>query len=390
MEQKTVFLIRYSEIHLKGGNRHYFEKALLKNIKLALENIECSVSMFNSRYFVSDFAPSNEQVIEQKLMTVFGIHSFSKAVRIKTDKTLLFNYFSNYKVNAKTFKVATTRADKSFPMSSMEISREIGGVILENNPDIQVDLHNPEKVVSIDIRENGFTYIFDDSKKALGGMPVGTAGKGLVLLSGGIDSPVAAFRVAKRGMNIMGIHFHSYPYTSEQAKNKVIKLASLVKPYTQIYKLICIPFTKIQEEIHKHCDPEFMITIMRRFMVRIAEKVAKTYKCQALITGESLGQVASQTIESITSTNSVAQDLPILRPLISMDKEEIVEIAKNINTFETSILPYEDCCTVFLPKFPVIKPKLEKVIKEESKLDVEALVNEAVENLEEVIITFSA
>ena len=386
METKNVIVIRYSEIHLKGGNRNYFEKALLKNIKLALENIDCTASRFNSRYFVSDYNPADEKLIIEKLQTVFGIHSISRALQIKSDKTMLFNFFENYKLDAKTFKVDTTRADKSFPMSSMEISREVGGIILDNNPNLSVDLHNPEKVVYIDIRENGFTYIFDDHIKCLGGMPIGTAGKGLVLLSGGIDSPVAGFKVAKRGMNIMGIHFHSYPYTSEQAKNKVIKLASLIKPYTQIYKLICIPFTKIQEEIHKHCDPEFMITIMRRFMVRIAEKVAKTYKCQALVTGESLGQVASQTIESITSTNSVAQDLPILRPLITMDKEEIVEVAKKINTFETSILPYEDCCTVFLPKFPVIKPKIEKVLKEESKLDVETLVNEAVENLEEIIV----
>ena len=386
METKNVIVIRYSEIHLKGGNRNYFEKALLKNIKLALENIDCITSRFNSRYFVSDYNSADEKLIIEKLQTVFGIHSISRALQIKSDKTMLFNFFENYKLDAKTFKVDTTRADKSFPMSSMEISREVGGIILDNNPNLSVDLHNPEKVVYIDIRENGFTYIFDDHIKCLGGMPVGTAGKGLVLLSGGIDSPVAGFKVAKRGMNIMGIHFHSYPYTSEQAKNKVIKLASLIKPYTQIYKLICIPFTKIQEEIHKHCDPEFMITIMRRFMVRIAEKVAKTYKCQALVTGESLGQVASQTIESITSTNSVAQDLPILRPLITMDKEEIVEVAKKINTFETSILPYEDCCTVFLPKFPVIKPKIEKVLKEESKLDVEALVNEAVANLEEIIV----
>lgn len=386
METKNVIVIRYSEIHLKGGNRNYFEKALLKNIKLALEKINCTTSRFNSRYFVSDYDISNEKLIIDKLQTVFGIYSISKALQIKSDKTLLFNFFENYKLDAKTFKVDTTRADKSFPMNSMEISREIGGLILDHNPNLSVDLHNPEKVVYIDIRENGFTYIFDDHIKCLGGMPVGTAGKGLVLLSGGIDSPVAGFKVAKRGMNIMGIHFHSYPYTSEQAKNKVIKLASLIKPYTQIYKLICIPFTKIQEEIHKHCDPEFMITLMRRFMVRIAEKVAKIYKCQALVTGESLGQVASQTIESITSTNSVAQDLPILRPLIAMDKEEIVEIAKKINTFETSILPYEDCCTVFLPKFPIIKPKLEKVLKEESKLDVNTLVDEAVANLEEIIV----
>lgn len=386
METKNVILIRYSEIHLKGGNRSYFEKALLKNIKLALENITCMVSRFNSRYFVSDYDSNDQDLIIAQLQTVFGIHSMSIATQIKSDKTLLFNYFKDFSLMSNTFKVDTTRADKSFPLGSMEISRELGSIILENNPNLKVDLHNPEKIIYVDIRENGFTYIFSDYIKGLGGMPVGTAGKGLVLLSGGIDSPVAAFKISKRGMNIMGIHFHSFPYTSEQAKNKVVSLACKVKPYTQIYKLICIPFTKVQEEIHKHCDPEFMITIMRRFMVRIAEKVAQIYKCKALITGESLGQVASQTIESITSTNSVAKEIPILRPLICMDKEEIVEIAKQIDTFETSILPYEDCCTVFLPKYPVIKPKLEKVLKEESKLNVDELVDYCVNNLEEIII----
>lgn len=386
METKNVIIIRYSEIHLKGGNRNYFEKALLNNIKLALKDIKCTATRYQSRYFVSDYDLNDEDAICEKLQTVFGIYSFSKAVQIRSEKTIIFNYFDNFKLDKTTFKVETTRADKSFPLKSIDISKEIGGIILDNNKNAKVDLHNPEQVVSIDIRENGFTYIFSNVIKALGGMPVGTAGKGLVLLSGGIDSPVAAFKVAKRGMNVTAIHFHSYPYTSEQAKNKVITLAKLTKPYTQIHKLICIKFTKIQEEIHKHCDPEFMITIMRRIMIRIAEKVAKIYKCQALVTGESLGQVASQTIESITSTNSVAETMPILRPLICMDKEEIVEVAKKINTFETSILPYEDCCTVFLPKYPVIKPKLEKVIREESKLDINSLVEEAVNNLEEIII----
>ena len=386
MEEKKVIIIRYSEIHLKGGNRNFFEKALLKNIKLALEGIDCISSRFASRFFVSNYNEDDEDEIVRRLQTVFGIYSLSKAIQIKSDKTLLFKYFEGYKLDAKTFKVDTTRADKSFPLKSTEISREIGGIILDSNPELKVDVHNPEVVVSIDIRENGFTYIFSKIIKCFGGMPVGTAGKGLVLLSGGIDSPVSAFKVSKRGMNVTGIHFHSYPYTSEQAKNKVIKLAHLIKPYTQIHKLICIPFTKIQEEIHKHCDPEFMITIMRRFMVRIAEKVAKMYKCQALVTGECLGQVASQTIESITSTNSVAETLPILRPLITMDKEEIIEVAQKINTFETSILPYEDCCTVFLAKFPVIKPKLDKVKREEERLNIDLLVNYAVENLEEIII----
>ena len=383
---KQVIIVRYSEIHLKGNNRGYFEKALLNNIRRALKEIDCKIRKIGSRYEVSEYTNTDENLIISKLQTVFGIHSLSKATEIETSKENIFNFFKDFKLQTKTFKVSAKRADKSFEIHTMDLVKQIGGLILDNNTDCSVDVHNPQTEVNIDIREGGLTYIYYDVIKGLGGMPVSTAGRGLVLLSGGIDSPVACFQMAKRGMDITGIHFHSYPYTSLQAKNKVIKLASLVKPYTHINNLIVVSFTNIQEEIHKNCNEEYMITIMRRFMVRIAEKIAKQFKCQALITGESLGQVASQTIESITSTNSVAEELPILRPLISMDKEEIVEIARKINTYETSILPYEDCCTVFLPKFPLIKPKLDKVLNEEKKLDVEKLVNQALETIEVIKI----
>lgn len=383
---KKVVIIRYSEIHLKGNNRGYFEKALLANIKLALKGIEAKVVKYNGRYFVNDFSELDLKDIISRLQTVFGIHSFSVATEIETSKEDIFNFFSDFRLSGKTFKVETTRADKHFEIKSMDLSRDIGEVILNNNENLKVDVHNPETTVNIDIRENGHTYIFFENIAGLKGMPVGTAGRGLVMLSGGIDSPVAAYKIAKRGMNVTAIHFHSFPYTSEQSKSKVVKLAGLIRPYTHLHKVLVIPFTKIQEEIHKNCREEYTITLMRRFMVRIAERVAETYKCQAIITGESLGQVASQTVESITSTNIVAKKLPILRPLIALDKEEIIEIARQINTFETSILPYEDCCTVFLPKSPVIKPKLEKVEAEEARLDIESLTKEAIDHLEEIII----
>lgn len=383
---KQVIIIRYSEIHLKGNNRGYFEKLLLNNIKRSLINLECNILKVGSRYVISDYTINIEEEIITKLQTVFGIHSMSRAIEIPTSKDNIYNFFNEFILETKTFKVSAKRADKRFEIHTMDLIREIGGVILKHNPNAEVDVHTPDTEINIDIRENGVTYIYYDIIKGLGGMPVGSAGGGLALLSGGIDSPVACFQMAKRGMNITGIHFHSYPYTSLQAKNKVIKLASLIKPYTHINKLIVVNFTNIQENIHKCCNDEYMITIMRRFMVKIAERVANNYNCKALITGESLGQVASQTIESITSTNSVAETLPILRPLIAMDKEEIVEIARKIDTYDTSILPYEDCCTVFLPKYPLIKPKLDKVAKEESKLNVEELIEQALSNLEVIEI----
>lgn len=378
-----VIICKYSEIHLKGNNRHFFEKILLNNIKYAVKDIEnVKVQMASSRYIVYNINENNEDSVKSKLLTVFGIHSLCVADMIDTTVDNIFNYFNKKSFSQKTFKVYTTRADKTFPIKSMELSREIGGIVLKNNKNISVDVHNPELEILIDIRENNKTYISTENIKGLGGMPVGSGGNGLVMLSGGIDSPVCAYQMAKRGMNIAGIHFHSFPFTSEQAKEKVITLAHKIRPYTHLKKLIVVPFTKIQQAIHEYCNEEYMITIMRRFMMRISERVADEFRCQCIITGESLGQVASQTVESITVTNNATKLLPVLRPLIAMDKEEIIEIARKIDTYNTSILPYEDCCTVFLPKNPIIKPKLNKVEIEESKLDIESLVKEAVENIE--------
>ena len=317
---------------------------------------------------------------------MFGIYSLSVADEIETNVENIKNYFKTFKLTNTSFRVSVNRADKKFPINSTEFSKIIGEIILDNNENLTVDLHTFKTEVSIDIRENGKTYIFSSIIKGLNGMPVGSAGKGLLLLSGGIDSPVAGYKIAQRGMIVDGLHFHSFPYTSENAKNKVISLAKLIKPYTHLKRLFIVSFTKIQEEIHKHCDGDYMITIMRRIMMRIAERISNEFGYKAIITGESLGQVASQTIESITSTNSVLDKIPVLRPLIAFDKDETIDIANKINTYETSILPYEDCCTVFLPKNPIIKPKLDKVKLEEDKLDVENLIENAIKNIEIVEI----
>lgn len=383
---KKVILIRYSEIHLKGNNKHFFEKLLLNNIKNSLKDITCEISFSHTRYLVSNFNENELNLIISKLMTVFGIHSFSVADEIETSVENIEQYFNNFKLNNTSFRVSVNRADKKFPINSTEFSKIIGSIIFENNKNLTVDLHTYKTEVCVDIRENGKTYIFANNNKGLNGMPVGSAGKGLLLLSGGIDSPVAGYKIAQRGMIVDGIHFHSFPYTSENAKNKVIKLAKLIKPYTSMKHLYVVSFTQIQEEIHKNCDGDFMITLMRRIMMRIAEKICNKFNYKAIITGESLGQVASQTIESITSTNLVLNKIPVLRPLIAFDKDETIEFANKINTYETSILPYEDCCTVFLPKNPIIKPKIDKVLLEESKLDIETLVNNAIENIEVVEI----
>ncbi len=280
-----------------------------------------------------------------------------------------------------TFKVECNRADKRFPYKSPEITAEAGGRLLRYNHKMKVNLYHPEKVFYIDIRETGNTLLYSDVIHAVNGMPVGTGGKGLLLLSGGIDSPVAAYMMAKRGMNLRAIHFHSYPYTSLRAKEKVLELARIVNKYTLHMCVDVVSVTEIQNQIHEKCPEEMMITILRRFMMRIANKIAEKEGLQAIITGESLGQVASQTVESITVTNAVST-LPVLRPLIAFDKNEIIDVARRIGTFETSIQPFEDCCTVFLPKNPVTKPRLSKVEFYEQALDVDALVEEAVNSLE--------
>ena len=379
----NTILIRYGEIFLKGNNRGYFESALAKNIRTALENFKFKFVRAQNRFLIEDYDEAYETDIIDKLTKIFGIHSVSVAVKVKsTEEELEKAAVLLMKDKSGTFRVTVNRADKKIQKSSMELAARLGGAVLESNPNLTVNLHVFDTDLYVDIRENGLSYLFTDKIMGAGGMPVGTAGAGMVLLSGGIDSPVAAYMMAKRGLKLHAIHFHSAPYTSEMAKQKVVDLAGIVKNYSGPIVLHVIPFTEVQLKIHEKCPAELMITIMRRFMMRIAERIAKANSCGALITGESLGQVASQTMESITVTNGVIEDLPVFRPLIGMDKTEIMDIARNIDTYDTSILPYEDCCTVFLPKNPVIRPKLETVLKAEAKLDVETLIAACIENQE--------
>lgn len=380
-----VIIIRYSEIHLKGNNRDFFESALIANIKLVLKDYTYEFTRSNARYVIRNFDEMLLDELVDAIKNVFGVHSLSVAEEVESSYDNISRAALLYAPSSGSFKVSTNRADKRFPMQSMKLSAEIGGDILDKNPNLTVDLFNPDHTVNIDIRENGKTFVFSEVIKAVNGMPVGTGGKGIVMLSGGIDSPVAAYMMAKRGMSLRAVHFHSFPYTSMQARQKVLDLAKIVKKYTLRMTVDVVSFTEIQTAIHEKCPEEYMITIMRRFMMRIAERIAKSTGSGAVITGESLGQVASQTLESITSTNSIAT-IPVFRPLIGFDKDEIIEISQRIGAFETSILPYEDCCTIFLPKRPVTKPRLSAVEKVESALDVETLVNNALQNIETVTI----
>ena len=383
-----MILVRYSEIHLKGKNRGFFEKILAHNIQEAITKFGAKVSKISGRYVVEGYQDDEESLVIKSLKKVFGIYSISPALEIDTNSQSIQDVVAqiHLPLSVSSFKVAVTRADKSFPIHSTEFAAFLGGIILDNNSHVHVDLHKPETIIYVDIRENKKSYIYHEVIRCANGMPSGTSGSGLLLLSGGIDSPVAGYQLARRGMPLHAIHFHSFPYTSDLAKQKVIKLATILSEYTGNITLHMISFTKVQEAIHKYCKDEYMITIMRRIMMRIAEIIAKKNHLKAIITGESLAQVASQTVESITVTNHVVQDLPILRPLIGLDKDDITVIATKIGTFETSILPYEDCCTVFLPKHPVIKPKLEQVEMEEKKLDLETLLQEALDS-EEILET---
>ncbi len=379
---KKSILIRFGEIFLKGKNYLFFENTLYKNIKWRLKDFECELTRTAGRFIVENFDESDLDDIIDAIKSVFGVVSLSVAYEIDTSLENIVDICKTIKLTEPTFKVEVKRADKRFEMPSNKLEALLGGVILENNPDAKVDVHTPKQEVFVEIRQNGKSYVYYEKIPCLGGMPVGTSGKAMLLLSGGIDSPVAGFLMAKRGLKIDAIHFHSYPYTSEQARQKVVDLAKIIKKYTGNITLHIIPFTHIQEEIHKNCDDEYMVTLVRRFMMDIAERVAKANECSAIITGENLAQVASQTVEGITSTNKMAKDLPVFRPLISFDKVEISQIAERIGTYETSILPYEDCCSVFLPKKPVTHPKLDRVEKNETLLDREALIKEAIQNQE--------
>ncbi len=383
---EKVIIIRYSEIYLKGKNRGFFERAFETNLRRAVKSFDCTLDKQSGRYFVRNFQEDETENLIEKLKKVFGAHTISIAYETATDMDSVFEAAKLLSHPSGTFKVESQRGDKKYPLTSIEISKELGGRLLAHFKTLKVDVHNPSFTVRVDIRENGVALVFGDYIEGANGMPVGTAGKGLLLLSGGIDSPVAGHMMAKRGMNVDCLHFHSYPYTNMQAKEKVVELAKILSEYTCGTNLYTVKVTHIQEAIHEKCKPQLMITLLRRFMYRIAERHALQIGAQCLITGESLGQVASQTIEGMTSSNSVVETLPVLRPLVGFDKNEIIQRSVKMGAYETSILPFEDCCTVFLPDFPAIRPQLKEILREESKLNVEGLIEEAFTSIEKIKI----
>ncbi len=381
---KKVLMLKFGELFLKGRNRREFLKQLKNNIVLKLKGIDCVLTETQGRLIVSDFSVEMEEEIVSRLQMVFGLIGIASALEIETSLDNIKEEICELDFSGfKTFKVEVKRADKTFPMKSMDLEKYLGGIVLDSNPDLKVDLYTPELTIFVEIRVNNKTYIYKNLLHCAGGLPLGSAGKGLLLLSGGIDSPVAGYLMSKRGLALEAVHFHSYPYTSVQAKEKVIELANLISKYCGKIKLHIVSFTEIQEQIHKNCDPEYMITIMRRIMMRIAQRICMANNLGAIVTGESLGQVASQTMQSMTVTNAVV-NLPVFRPVIAFDKEEIMDISRKIGTYETSILPYEDCCTVFLPKNPVIRPTIKRAEFLEKNLDIEKLVDDALKG-EEII-----
>lgn len=387
-----LFLIRYGEIGLKGKNRKYFENILTRNIKRALQNVaECRVHQTYSRNFV-EVLEGDADAVANRLSQVFGIVSISPVVIAKLDlddiKAVGQAEFAKIARPHITFKVETKRANKRFPLKSPEVSREVGAHLLSNIPDLVVDVHNPEVKLEVEIREHD-TYIYTRIIPGPGGLPVGASGKGMLLISGGIDSPVAGWMIMKRGVTLEAIHFHSFPFTSERAKEKVLDLCRELTRFGGHIRLHVVHFTEIQKELRLKTPDRLSVTLMRRMMFRIAERLANQRRALALITGESLGQVASQTMESINVIEKVTT-IPIFRPLIGMDKEEIMNISRRIDTYDISIRPYEDCCTVFLPEFPATRPRLSDVEEAEAALDIEALLSESLEKTETIDITNNA
>lgn len=384
-----VISVSFGELALKGLNRRFFEDQLVSNIKRAIKDIGFDKIYKEQGKLYIEANEENFPQILNRLKKVFGLVNISPCIRTEKDMEFIEKAaieIMNEKLrdnNIKTFKVESRRSDKNFPLNSQEISRKIGGVILKNFPNLTVDVHNPDTYLYIDIKQEA--YLYTDIIKGYGGLPVGTNGKGLLLLSGGIDSPVAGFLMARRGVEISAVHYHSYPFTSERSEEKVKDLASILARYTGKIKLFSVNILEIQKEINLKCKEDQMTILSRRFMMKIAERIALKEGIDALITGESLGQVASQTVQSINVTNSAVR-IPVLRPLIGFDKVDIVKIAQDIETYETSILPYDDCCKLFLPKHPVTKPKLEDILKSEELLNVEQLIEDAIENMKVTII----
>jgi len=386
-----TFLIKYGEIAIKGKNRHLFEEALVKQIRHALSKVDgaFSVTREQGRIYVDCESDYDYDEVVEALQRVFGIVGFCPVMKVE-DGGLdelgndVIRFLSEvYETHNQTFKVMTRRAKKSYPIDSMEVNAELGGRILDAFPEMKVDVHNPELLIHVEIREK--IYIYSKVIPGPGGMPVGTSGRAMLLLSGGIDSPVAGYMIGKRGVVIDAVYFHAPPYTSERAKQKVVDLAQIVARYTGPIRLHVVNFTEIQLYIYEKCPHDELTIIMRRYMMRIAERFAALDGSMALITGESVGQVASQTIQSLAATNEVC-DLPVFRPLIGFDKQEIVEVAKKIDTFETSILPFEDCCTIFVAKHPVTKPNRKVIQRSELKLQekIDEMVETAIATAETI------
>lgn len=378
-----IILVRYSEIYLKGKNRGFFERALVENVNLAITdyfkaNTACHAKKQNGRIVINGFLERDADEIAKAVANVFGVHSVSIADELITDLNVIEQFCAKLQIPNGTFKVITNRADKKFELNSMQLNAHIGGILLDKNPGLSVDVHNPNYVLNIDIRENGKTYIFTKTILGVGGMPVRTGGSGLLLLSGGIDSPVAGFLAAKRGLSLCAIHFTTPPFTSEASLEKVKTLAESLKKYCGGIRLFVVPITEQMQKIKKLCNEQYTITLMRRLMIQISEQIATANNIQCIVTGENLAQVASQTIEGITTNNVCAKTLPIIRPLICFDKEEIVTLAKKIGTYQTSIISHQDCCVTFVPERPATKPTIAKCEKEETKLDIEAMINKAI------------
>ena len=376
---RELLLVRYGEIFLKGQNRPVFMRALVKRVKRAVQDLGATVYLNDSRIFVTDYSDQDEAI--RKVTKVFGVHSVCPAIEMpKEDFEAVAAQAVAMMADLKgTFKVSARRSDKRYPLDSPAINGQIGHRVLVANKNLSVDVKNPDHVMNVEIRDHAYLYV--KVVPAVGGMPVGTNGRATLLLSGGIDSPVAGWMIAKRGVHINAVHFHSYPYTSDRAKEKVLDLARILSESCCGIRVHVVPFTKIQMEIHEKCPDEYTTLIMRRFMMRIAERVAISEKSEALITGESIGQVASQTMTALGTTDMVV-NMPVFRPVIGFDKTEIIAIAEKIGTMETSSLPYEDCCTVFTPRHPATHPHLDIIEAAEAKLDMEALIQEAVDGIE--------
>ena len=383
---KRVILIKYGELTTKKGNRNFFVSLLYKSIQNKLKNYNVTIFKDLSRMYI-EFNDEDLDSILKRVNNIFGIHEYLVAYKIDTNeeeiKSKVLEIVKEEKFN--TFKVETKRSYKDFPIHSQDFSRQLGGLILKNIDSIKVDVHNPDLLVNVEIRKD-YTYIYTNYYYGLGGYPNNTLGKGMLMLSGGIDSPVAAYLAMKRGVHVEALYFEAIPHTSINARNKVIDLCKKLSVYTSSIKLHIVPFTEIQEEIYKTADPEYVITIMRRMMYRITERLAKRRRCLAIINGESIGQVASQTLTSMKVINDVT-NYPVIRPVACLDKLEIMEIARKIDTYDISILPYEDCCTVFVPKHPVINPKLNLCEDMETRFDYASLINKCLKNIKTITIS---